>query len=156
MATARGFLHAIAGTHVVLFGFDVPANRVTDLMGFAIKRTDSGGKSFFLDNFLLFKSNDHGKKPDHSSFKNPFQEFVWGDYTLLPAREYAYDVRAMYGKPGALKPGASAHVDVTTESEVGDKHDVFFNRGVAGSQAYSRKFTPKGQTKPARSRRGRA
>jgi len=33
-------VHAIAGTHVVLFGFDVPPGQVTDLMGFAITRTE--------------------------------------------------------------------------------------------------------------------
>jgi phosphatidylserine/phosphatidylglycerophosphate/cardiolipin synthase-like enzyme len=142
-------VHAIAGTHVVLFGFDVPPNSVTDLMGFAIKKTDKQTqRSDYLDNFLLLKANDRGEKSNHTSYRNPFQEFVWGDYTLSPAQEYSYEVTAMYGTPGALKRGPRVDVDVKTESEAGDVHDVFFNRGVAGSQAYSRKFTPKGQTKP--------
>jgi hypothetical protein len=59
-------------------------------MGFAIKKTDAAsGCSAFLGNFLLFKVNDWGRNPNYSSCQNPFQEFVWGDYTLGPERETA-------------------------------------------------------------------
>src|SRR3954447_6505488 len=144
-------VHAIAGTHVVLFGFDLPKEQTKDLLGFALQRTDksrSQAKPVYLDNFLLLKINDKGKTPDHSSFLNPFQEFVWGDYTLRPDEEYEYEVTARYGKPGALTSGATVKVSVRTESELGHKQDVFFNRGVAGSQAYSKRFTPKGKRSP--------
>jgi hypothetical protein len=137
-AAAAGLsVHAIAGTHVVLFGFDLPKEQTKELLGFALKRTDksrANAKPSYLDNFLLLKVNDKGKTPDHSSFLNPYQEFVWGDYTLHPDEEYEYEVTARYGRPGALTSGASVTVSVKTESEVGDKQDVFFNRGVAGSQ----------------------
>jgi phosphatidylserine/phosphatidylglycerophosphate/cardiolipin synthase-like enzyme len=132
---------AIVGTHVVLFGFDVPRGKVGDLMGFALKRTDvASGKSFYLDNFLVFAANDAGANTNHSSVKNPFQEFVWGDYTLQPGRQYTYDVFAMYGAPGAIHPRAQATIMFTSEAEDDGKQGVFFNRGVAGSQAYARHF----------------
>jgi phosphatidylserine/phosphatidylglycerophosphate/cardiolipin synthase-like enzyme len=134
-------VQAIVGTHVVLFGFDVAEERVPDLVGFAIKKTDKGAKkTYYLDNFLLLEANDRGKKSNHSSYRNPFQEFVWGDYTLRPGRKYHYEVTAMYGKAGHLKRGSHASVEVETESETDGVHAVFFNRGVAGSQAYARKF----------------
>jgi len=144
-------VQAIAGTHVVLFGFNLPKEQTKNLLGFALKRTDKSrpnARPFYLDNFLLLKANDKGQKPDHSSAKNPFQEFVWGDYTLQPGQKYEYLVEARYGTPDALQTGASVTLTVTTESEVGDTQDVFFNRGVAGSQAYARRFTPKGKRNP--------
>jgi hypothetical protein len=140
--TTKGLsVHAIVGTHVVLFGFDVPKDRVPGLMGFAIKKTDHrSGKTDHLPNFLLFKVNDHGKKSDHSSRENPFQEFVWGDYTLAPERNYTYQVTARYGAPGKLTDGPQLTFDVTTESETDNVHGIYFNRGVAGSQRYAEKF----------------
>jgi phosphatidylserine/phosphatidylglycerophosphate/cardiolipin synthase-like enzyme len=129
-------VRAVAGTHVVLFGFDVPDDRVAGLMGFALKRTDEQtGKAF--------KVNDVDAKPNHSSLRNPFQEFVWGDYTLRPGWKYRYEVSAMYGTPGSLKRGAKVEIEVETESESDGIHAVFSNRGVAASQAYARKFKNK-------------
>lgn len=143
-------VHAIAGTHVVLFGFDVPKAQSKGLAGFALERTGTKPRhsGFYLDNFLLLEANDVGTDPDHSSHLNPFQEFVWGDYTLAPGCEYEYLVEARYGNPGALTTGASVKIAVRTESERGDAQDVFFNLGVAGSQAYARRFTPKGASRP--------
>src|SRR5438034_4869546 len=64
-------VQAIAGTHVVLFGFDLPKESIGELMGFTIRKTHGGGQSDYLPNFLLFKANDEGTKPDHSSYLNP-------------------------------------------------------------------------------------
>jgi phosphatidylserine/phosphatidylglycerophosphate/cardiolipin synthase-like enzyme len=142
-AYANGLsVQAIVGTHVVLFGFDVPKDDLPGLMGFAIKKTDkaSSATGDYLPNFLLLSVNDRGAKPDHSSYLNPFQEFVWGDYTLSPSREYTYEVTARYGAPDALHDGPSVSLDVTTESESDGVHAVFFNRGVAASQRYAIKF----------------
>ena len=134
-------VHAIVGTRVALFGMDVPKEAIDDLMGFAIRRTDHpGGRTAYLPNFLLFEVNDRGEKSNHSSYANPFQEFLWGDYTLLPERRYTYRVTAKYGAPGKLRNGDSVELDVRTESETDDRHAVFFNRGVAGSQRYAVKF----------------
>jgi hypothetical protein len=134
----------------VLFGFDLPKAQTKDLIGFALKRKDvtAGKPARYLDNFLLLETNDHGQTPDHSSHLNPFQEFVWGDYTAVPGHEYEYAVEARYGPAGALTTDAAVTVKITTESESGGDQQVFFNRGVAGSQAYSRRFTPPGADAP--------
>jgi phosphatidylserine/phosphatidylglycerophosphate/cardiolipin synthase-like enzyme len=132
---------AVVGTHVALFGFDVPREQIAGLMGFALERTDvATGSSFCLDNFLLFAVNDVGSDSDHRSVKNPFQEFVWGDYTLTPGHEYRYVVSAMYGTPEALVAKAKVTIGFVTESEDDGRYGVYFNRGVAGSQAYDRHF----------------
>ena len=74
---ARLSVQAIVGTHVVLFGMDVPKQDAGALMGFAIHRTDEKtGHADFLPNFLLCSVNDKGKASDHSSYENPFQEFL--------------------------------------------------------------------------------
>src|SRR6266404_3781092 len=122
-------VQAIAGTHVVLFGFNLPKAKTKDLLGFALKRTDKSrpnSQPFYLPNFLLLKANDKGQKPDHSSSSNPFQEFVWGDYTLAPDEQYEYLVEARYGTPEALETRASLTLTIKTESELGDRQDVFF------------------------------
>jgi phosphatidylserine/phosphatidylglycerophosphate/cardiolipin synthase-like enzyme len=150
-ASAGLSVQAVAGTHVVLFGFNLPKQKTTNLLGFALRRTDKSrpnARPFYLDNFLLLKANDIGQKPDHSSADNPFQAFVWGDYTLAPGQTYEYLVEGRYGTPGALQTGASVTLTVTTESEIGDNQDVFFDLGVAGSQAYARRFTPPGKRNP--------
>ena len=137
-------VHAIVGTHVALFGIDLPKTATNDLMGFAIRRTDrKTGKSSYLQNTLLFKENDRGSKSNHSSLHNPFQEFLWGDYTLRPEHAYSYRVIARYGSPKSLRNGDVVELDVATESEDDDLHAVFFNRGVAGSQRYAKRFKNK-------------
>lgn len=137
-------VHAIVGTRVALFGMDLPKAAIQDLMGFAIRRTDhQSGRTAYLPNFLLFQVNDRGARSNHSSNENPFQEFLWGDYTLLPERRYTYRITAKYGAPGKLRNGDSVELEVATESETDDRHAVFFNRGVAGSQRYVVKFGDK-------------
>lgn len=137
-------VHAIVGTRVALFGMNLPKTAIKDLMGFAIRRTNHDtGDSFYLQNALLFHVNDHGRRSNHSSLQNPFQEFLWGDSTLRPERSYTYRVIARYGEPGNLRNGDVVEFDVTTESEDDDLHAVFFNRGVAGSQRYAKRFRNK-------------
>ncbi len=134
-------VHAIVGTRVAMFGMDLPRAAIKELMGFAIRRTNHDtGDSFYLQNALLFKVNDRGPRSNHSGLHNPFQEFLWGDYTLRPEHSYTYQVIARYGEPGRLRSGDIVEFDVTTESEDDGLHAVFFNRGVAGSQRYAKSF----------------
>jgi phosphatidylserine/phosphatidylglycerophosphate/cardiolipin synthase-like enzyme len=137
-------VQAIAGTHVVLLGMDVDEALVDGLLGFAIERTDhTEGERYYLPNFLLFEANDVGDRPDHSSERNPFQEFIWGDYTAKPRHSYTYAVTAMHGRPRRLRRGPTATVRIETESQGTGRHAVFFNRGVAASQAYAQRFRNK-------------
>lgn len=134
-------VNAIAGTYVVLLGIDVAPGGVAGLLGFAIRRTDhAAGERHYLRNFRSFRANADAVGVERSSLHNPFQAFLWGDYGAEPERVYTYEVTAMYGAPGALQPGATAVVQVMTESEDRDDHAIFFNRGAAGSQAYEQRF----------------
>jgi phosphatidylserine/phosphatidylglycerophosphate/cardiolipin synthase-like enzyme len=131
-------VHSIAGTEVVLLGLNVSRRARERLLGFEIRRTDgkqekwlAGGKSF-RDVALA-----PGERAD--SRTAPIQEFLWGDYEAKPKKHYAYTVTAKYAPPGRpdIKP---VTVEVDTEDPDDGRHGVFFNRGVAGSQAYSRLF----------------
>lgn len=136
-------VRAIAGTYVVLLGMDVDASLVSGLLGFAIERVDhTEGTRGHLSNFLLFRDNDVGPDPDHSSRLNPVQAFVWGDYSAKPDHTYSYTVTAIRGQPGRLQPGPAATVRVGTENPDDGTHGVFFNRSVVASQAYQRRFGP--------------
>jgi hypothetical protein len=71
------------------------------------------------------------------------QAFLWGDYTARKGHRYTYRVVAMRGQPGNLTESEDVSVTFSMESEdVGD-HAIYFNRGVAGSQAYEKKFPGK-------------
>ncbi len=140
-------VHVIAGTEVVLLGLNATKEAAKGLLGFAIRRYDSqsrrgywlrGGTRGF-EEVEAIDSNE-GKEIAQDSRTAPIQAFLWGDYTADPGHTYTYTVVPIYGKPGALKEGDSVKVKITTEGEEDKKHAIFFNRGVAGSQAYSRMF----------------
>lgn len=134
-------IQLIGGTYVVLIGMSVSPRRVKGLLGFAIERTDhTEGEKFFLYNNLLFERNEAGEGSDYSSLRNPIQAFVWGDYTAKPGHTYTYEVTAMYGTPARLKSGPSVAATVSTEDPDDGSQGVFFNRGVAASAAYQRRF----------------
>jgi hypothetical protein len=138
---------AVAGTYVVLLGWDItdPAHE-QGLLGFAIQRTDrTENETYWLRGMKTF--------PDAtlplslggtaSSQDQPFQTFQWSDYSAKPAHDYSYTVTAMYGRPGALVPGATITLEVRTEAEEDGVHSVYFNRGAIASQEYARRFQDK-------------
>ncbi|KAL9191413.1 hypothetical protein ACHAXT_001119 [Thalassiosira profunda] len=92
-------------------------------VGFAIDRLDNASKE-------SVSLNVDGR---------PVQKFHFGDYTVLPGREYVYTVRRMI-KGGSTSSGSSVTVKITTEDPTKGKHGIYFNRGVAGSKAYTQKF----------------
>jgi phosphatidylserine/phosphatidylglycerophosphate/cardiolipin synthase-like enzyme len=132
-------LNAISGTHAVLLGFDVAGRKRRGLLGFAVERT-IGRTTEWLPNFLRFARNDHADGPVGSN-DNPLQVFQWGDYGVEPGQRIRYRVYAVYGKPGKLRLSERpAEVQIQTEPSDDGRNGVYFNRGVAGSQAYARKF----------------
>jgi phosphatidylserine/phosphatidylglycerophosphate/cardiolipin synthase-like enzyme len=76
---------------------------------------------------------------------HPVQSFVWDDFTAKPGRKYEYFFHPVKGSPKNLDRSAKPiRIAVETEPLYSDnEHDVFFNRGVASSQAYSREFDNK-------------
>lgn len=136
-------VNAIAGTEVILLGLNATAEAARGLLGFAIYRLDhQANKRFWLrgDGRTFGQPETGDAKSPPSSLKAPIQAFLWGDYLVDQSRTYTYRVAPMYGEPGKLRQGEAVEVTITTESCEDQKHAVFFNRGVAGSQAYSRQF----------------
>ena len=135
-------LNAIAGTYVVLLGIDL-SEEDCPVLGFSIHRQDhTEDEGYFLNSFKRFEETAD-KVPEGQSATlehHPLQSFQWADYTAKPGHCYTYTVRALRGTPADLRPFAEVAVTVQTESPEDGLHDIYFNRGVAASQAYERRF----------------
>lgn len=136
---------AIAGSHVVLLGWDMAEGDVKGqgILGFAVRRErHSDGEIIWLSGMKTFESVEPHPAPGApvSSFKHPFQAFQWADYSVSPGEEYTYRVVAMRGPAHALQRGPEAVLRVATERIDQGKHAVFFNRGAIASQEYVRRF----------------
>lgn len=162
-------LRAIGGLYVVTLAWDFMPGQESKhekLMGFAIERTElnNSGKPverYWMRGTKRFRHKDEGLPagaPVPLS-EHPFQGFQWGDYTAQPGTTYLYRLVPVYGEPKllTLDEASSVQVRVKTEVEEGretadgkPRHDIYFNRGAAGSQAYARKFgaVHPDQTKP--------
>jgi len=162
-------VRAIGGLHVVTLAWDFAAGqdaKKDGLLGFAIERSelDTHGaivERYFLRGIKRFKFKDEGLAPGTPvpTSEHPIQTFQWGDYTPKPATTYRYRVVPVYGKPKllVLDDASATTAEITTEAEQGKagaggvaSHDIYFNRGAAGSQFYVRKFGMKvpDETKP--------
>jgi phosphatidylserine/phosphatidylglycerophosphate/cardiolipin synthase-like enzyme len=151
-------VRAIGGLHVVTLAWDfMPGHEDAKdgLLGFAIERSEiEEGKEierYFLRGIKRFKDKDDGVAPGTPlpTSEHPIQSFQWGDYTVKPKKTYRYRVVPVYGKPKLLelRDSSATIVEIGTEPELGEAdsdgkpvHDIYFNRGAAGSQAYARKF----------------
>lgn len=150
-------VRAIGGLHVVTLAWDfrdgAQEAKKKGLLGFAVERTEMKGESeverYFLRGIKRFRFKDEGLPPGTpvSTAEHPVQSFQWGDYTAKPATRYRYRIVPVYGTPKnvQLDDASATLVETTTEAEEGKegdgtRHDIYFNRGAAGSQAYARKF----------------
>jgi len=138
-------VQAIAGNHAVFFGFDLTEQARQGCLGFALHREDrTENESYWLSGFKTFRSVIPQPAPTaiYPSDKHPVQSMWWGDYTAKPAHDYVYTVVPMYGAPKNLSPSDadSATVELTTGDPAHGVHGIYFNRGVAASQAYAARF----------------
>lgn len=138
-------VQAIAGNHAIFFGFDLAPDALSDCLGFAVHRTDhTDNEQYWLSGFKTFKSviPVPNESTIYSTRDHPLQTFYWGDYTAKPGHDYTYRVVPRYGTPKNLedRPGVEASIDVSTNDPTQGAHGVYFNRGVAASQAYQHKF----------------
>ena len=136
-------VHAVAGTYVVLLGFDLAEDRCEGLLGFSIHRVDhTEDEASYLTGMKCFEATDPGFLPgSHFTTRDhPIQSFQWADYSAKPGHEYTFTVAALAGTPENLTVVASVTVDLVTESPASGGQDVYFNRGVAASQEYARRF----------------
>jgi len=141
-------VRAIGGTYVVMLGIDMDQADCNGLMGFAIHRTDhTEEEAYWMRGIKTFAETDPGfvAGSTYSTRQHPIQGFGWSDYSAKPGHDYTYRVDALFGTPTNLQTSGSVQVRITTESPEGGDHDVYFNRGVAASQAYARRF---GNRKP--------
>jgi phosphatidylserine/phosphatidylglycerophosphate/cardiolipin synthase-like enzyme len=146
---------------VVVLAWDLRAGqraKLAGLLGFAIERTElnvngSIEESYWMRAIKRFRDKDKGLPPGTPvpTLDHPWQAFQWGDYTAKADRHYRYRIVPMYGQPKHLTPDDACAVvlDARTEPEAGSpttagarsiRHDIHFNRGVIGSQAYARDF----------------
>ena len=130
-------VQAISGTHVVLLGLNATARGKKGLIGFGISRKDKATKEIrYLKGYQYFENGKIGA----DSMTNPIQSFLWGDYTAKPGNKYIYTITPFYGTPALPEKKYSIQVNISMEDTEDKTHSVFFNRGVAGSQYYSKKF----------------
>jgi phosphatidylserine/phosphatidylglycerophosphate/cardiolipin synthase-like enzyme len=136
---------AIAGNHVVLFGWDISSEQIKSLkvLGFAISRErKSDGERIWLPGMKTFESVDPTPDPGVpvSSFKHPLQTFQWADYSASPDEHYHYQVVARTGTATSLVSGPTLNFDIKTQPVDQGRHAIFFNRGSIASQEYARRF----------------
>lgn len=137
----------VAGTYVVLLAMDMPEKSCNGLLGFAIHRTDhQNDEAYWLEGMKVFPSAKLDLPPGSkvSTLKHPIQGFTWSDFSAKPGRHYTYKVVAMRGEPTKPERGDTVSVEVHTETERAESgHEIFFNRGTAASQEYTRRFEGK-------------
>jgi phosphatidylserine/phosphatidylglycerophosphate/cardiolipin synthase-like enzyme len=138
---------AVSGTNVITLGINLPDNKRAGLLGFSIERTEhfaDGSKTTnFLDGMKVFESVVPAVQPGEifSTNLHPIQDFFWSDFTVRDGRKYTYRILARKGVPANLTIDDAVSVTIDTEDySKSHKHTAYFNRGVAGSQAFVRKF----------------
>ncbi|WP_433587939.1 phospholipase D-like domain-containing protein [Pseudomonas koreensis] len=133
---------AYAGTNGVLLAMDLAEPRRKGLLGFAIEKQQGDKPWLFLFNSLTFPGKAHTFPQYHAtpSDKAPLQKFRWADYAVNPGTTMHYRVHLAYGTADAPKLGESLELSITSDDGHPANQSVIFNRAVAASQAFQRKF----------------
>ncbi len=131
---------AYAGTNGVLLAFDLDPARKPGLLGFAVEQKEEGKHWQWLWNSLTFPGKAHtipkwGATPSNLA---PFQKFRWADYSIEPGTTCRYRVHLAY--VGQQDLGESLEIEIKADDDKPMGHRVFFNRAVAASQSFGRKF----------------
>ncbi|MBA3735292.1 MAG: hypothetical protein H0W90_08850 [Actinobacteria bacterium] len=147
VSTGGVTVQAIAGNHAIFFGLDLDEAVRADFLGFSIHRIDHSAaqpEQYWLSGFKTFRSvvPQPDPKAFYSTRDHPLQTFYWADYTAKPGHDYTYRFVPRYGTAKNLqdRDGVEAIVDISTSDPTKGTHGVYFNRGVAASQAYANKF----------------
>lgn len=143
--TQRGYtIYAVTGVNTISFAIDGKGADTKGLLGFAMERVDpQEDERYFMYGFKVFKNIIPHPVEDMllSTFDFPVQSFVWDDFTGKPNHTYTYNFYPVKGKPKNLIRETPIAITVQTEPMFSSlENDIFFNRGVASSQAYARKF----------------
>jgi phosphatidylserine/phosphatidylglycerophosphate/cardiolipin synthase-like enzyme len=137
-------IYAVSGVNTISFAIDFKNADTQKLLGFAVERDDPQEQErYYMYGFKVFKEvvPNPGEYMLVSTFDNPVQSFVWDDFTAKPDYQYTYFFYPVKGKPRNLTRERPIRITVKTEPLFSkQEHDIFFNRGVASSQAYARRF----------------
>lgn len=141
---------AVSGVNTISFGINASAAARKGLLGFAVERHDlTENEKRVMPGFKVFRSlvPNPTPKTEVSTWDHPVQSFVWDDFTAKPEHSYTYVFHPLKGSPGNIdRRTKPIPINVETEPLFSKNvHDIFFNRGVASSQAYQRRF---GDLKP--------
>lgn len=135
---------AYAGPSGVMLAMNVDSERRRGLLGFAIHKKMPAHNGMvtwetWLDNLLHFPEMRHHPGQFVPTTEAPIQRFRWSDYRVYTDTTYDYQVHPVYGTPTQLRIEEGPEVQVRT-AEHQHEHTVVFNRAVAASQAFARKF----------------
>ncbi|OFY66223.1 MAG: hypothetical protein A2V64_01880 [Bacteroidetes bacterium RBG_13_43_22] len=140
-------LYAVTGTNTVAFGIDCDEDAMKNLLGFTVEKeyTDKNNNHVRITvmGFKVFRERIENPVPGalYSTYDNPVQSFTWEDFSAYPDRDYTYHFTPLYGNPLNIRREKICSINVRTEPDwKADDHSIFFNRGVASSQAYAMKF----------------
>lgn len=133
---------AYAGTNGVLLAMDLAESRRKGLLGFAIEKQQGDKPWLFLFNSLTFPGKAHTFPQYHAtpSDQAPLQKFRWADYAVYPGTTLHYRVHLAYGTADAPQLGEALELSITSDDGHPANQGVIFNRAVAASQAFQRKF----------------
>lgn len=133
---------AYAGTNGVLLAFDLDEALKPGLLGFAVMQKEGNKRWQWLLNSLTFPGRQHTLPKWNATPSNlaPIQKFRWADYSIEPGTTCKYRVHPVYGSPDEPKLVEGLDVEVTTDDGQPKGHRVCFNRAVAASQSFGRKF----------------
>lgn len=140
-------IYAVTGTHTIAFAIDCAENDMKDLLGFTIEKeydkSNGAHVRVTVMGFKVFKERVENPTAGmlYSTYDNPVQSFTWEDFSGYPNQQYTYHFTPLYDDPMNIRRGQSVAIKVQTEPAwKANDHSVFFNRGVASSQAYAMKF----------------
>ncbi|VVP98142.1 hypothetical protein PS925_02044 [Pseudomonas fluorescens] len=133
---------AYAGTNGVLLAMDLAEPRRKGLLGFAIEKQQGAKPWLFLFNSLKFPGKAHTFLQFHATPSDiaPLQKFRWADYAVNPGMTLHYRVHLAYGTADVVQLGESLQLTITSDDGQPSNQSVMFNRAVAASQAFQRKF----------------
>ncbi|MFV8141870.1 phospholipase D-like domain-containing protein [Mycolicibacterium senegalense] len=132
----------MAGTHVVSFGIRATATARRGLLGFSLRRADGDGDPEPVLGYKVFQSLTPRPSPRTKvdTWDHPVQSLIWDDFYARPGKTYHYWFYPFRGTPQDPQRGKPVTITVCTEPASGGVHDVYFNRGVTGSQSYAIRF----------------
>lgn len=133
---------AYAGTNGVMVAADLDEAKKPGLLGFAIEQKEGLKNWQFLLNSLTFPGKTHTLPKWNATPSNiaPIQKFRWADYSIEPNTTCKYRVYPAYGTPDAIRLEEPLQIEIKTDDGKPADHHVAFNRAVAASQAFERKF----------------